>query len=338
MDRVPAETPMEAALAQIEGAHQRVAETTAALRERVRALRVERDRLQILLDEQQLRLRYGNVSPQDVAQVQERLFDLQRRLETDERHLHTLTTVQGFLTAVLRYLRQPGEEDPWDVVLQEQVARGQEGERSRLARELHDGVAQILASARMLAEEAQRRSRSAAPDLLPLLQQLTGMLEKGLLETRRTIADLRPPDLSGRGLVAALEDLVREMEARWSRTIEAEFPQQVADLTPTQEILLYRIVQEALTNACRHSGARRIRVQLHPDLKEGWWILTVEDDGEGFNPEEAKGRDRWGLIGMEERARLLGGRFLLRSRPGEGTRIEVRIPRGKRMGREGAVR
>ena len=319
MDRVPAETPMEAALAQIEGAHQRVAETTAALRERVRALRVERDRLQILLDEQQLRLRYGNVSPQDVAQVQERLFDLQRRLETDERHLHTLTTVQGFLTAVLRYLRQPGDEDPWDVVLQEQVARGQEGERSRLARELHDGVAQIL-------------------DLLPLLQQLTGMLEKGLLETRRTIADLRPPDLSGRGLVAALEDLVREMEARWSRTIEAEFPQQVADLTPTQEILLYRIVQEALTNACRHSGARRIRVQLHPDLKEGWWILTVEDDGEGFNPEEAKGRDRWGLIGMEERARLLGGRFLLRSRPGEGTRIEVRIPRGKRMGREGAVR
>jgi two-component system NarL family sensor kinase len=191
-------------------------------------------------------------------------------------------------------------------------------ERNRLAREIHDTIAQDLSAIAFQLEAAEalldgpvdpervRRAVAAALDLT----------RKGLEETRRSVLDLRAAPLEGRPLAAALADLASERNVIFEGSAPAPLPAAV-------EVGLYRIAQEALQNALRHAEAPRILIRLETSPERV--RLTIEDDGRGFVIGEESSASRFGLIGMRERARLLGGSFELESSPGAGTRVTAEV-------------
>jgi len=201
-------------------------------------------------------------------------------------------------------------------------------ERNRLAREIHDTIAQDLSAMTFQLEAAEallagheeteraRRSVSAALDLA----------RKSLEEARRSVLDLRAAPLEGRTLPAALAALAVEMDAGSAPAVAFEATGTPAPLPPAVEVGLYRIAQEALQNALRHASASRIHLRLETSSESV--RLTVEDNGMGFAIEDATA-SRFGLVGMRERARLLGGTFQIESSPGAGTRITAEVPSRK---------
>ncbi len=149
------------------------------------------------------------------------------------------------------------------------------------------------------------------------------MLRQAHSEARRLISGVRPPILDESGIVAALAHLVNEERRKQATVIE--FHAQVAfdRLAPIIENAVYRIAQEALANACRHSKAEKVLLEL---VQNGGQIrIEVQDRGVGFNPENVE-ESRFGLAGIRERARLLGGIAIIESQEGQGTRIVAELP------------
>ncbi|MCB9537637.1 MAG: ATP-binding protein [Myxococcales bacterium] len=207
------------------------------------------------------------------------------------------------------------------------VLRAQEAERRRVARELHDTVAQDLAALRL---EIERMAGNGACDATRLARLEASA--KDMLETvRRILLDLRPTVLESLGFVPALQWLVEGVGAREGIVARLILDVEPASLALPDEIAtgLFRVAQEALKNAVRHGRAEHVFVTLGGDEAEV--TLEVEDDGRGFDPEavgpEPSGRG-FGLMGMRERARLLAGAARVTSAPGEGTLVSVRVPRG----------
>jgi signal transduction histidine kinase len=206
------------------------------------------------------------------------------------------------------------------------VVTAQEAERQRIARELHDATGQALTAlglglrgiATALTEDADRAARN--------LRQLESLAASSLDELRRLIADLRPSHLDDLGLDAALRWYVKELQTQTGLEAQTEVRGAQKPLSPPVKIALFRIAQEALTNVIKHSGAARAWVRL--SYNEGSVHLQVEDDGCGFDPSALAipARPSWGLLGMQERAALLGGQFSVQSAPEQGTRVEVVIP------------
>jgi len=209
-----------------------------------------------------------------------------------------------------------------------QIVQAQEGERKRIAQELHDETIQVLiAIARRLEALASPRRRLPEP-VMRSLDQLRDLAGQALREIRRFVQDLRPPVLDHLGLVAALEGLVDDLDEGYG--IEAELRVEGGGhrLLPEVELVLFRIAQEALSNVRRHSGASRVTVQVA--FCPGQVRLSVRDNGCGFTVPDRIGNlvatGGLGLIGMHERARTLGGILEIQSKTGEGTTITVNIP------------
>jgi len=201
-------------------------------------------------------------------------------------------------------------------------------ERNRLARELHDTVAQSLAGVLMQVDTAE--TYLSAGDYATagaMLASARAQARRALEDTRRAVQGLAPPTLDNASLADALTDEARQFAA--DAGIEAPFVTTGAEqpLTADQRLALLRIAQEALNNARKHSRARRVRIGLQYGAESV--ALVVDDDGEGFDvgartsPAASGG---YGLFGMEERARLLGGDLQIESTPGWGTRIRAVIP------------
>lgn len=208
-------------------------------------------------------------------------------------------------------------------------------ERNRLAREIHDTIAQDLSAIafQLEAAEALLSQETRQVELERARRSVTAALDlarKGLEETRRSVLDLRAAPLEGRTLPAALAALAAEANAGSAPAVAFEAvpaTPTVIPLPPAVEVGLYRIAREALQNALRHAAAAHVMIRLEasPDRVR----LTVQDDGRGFATEgAAQGRaaSRFGLVGMRERARLLGGSFQVESSTGAGTRITVEVP------------
>ena len=149
------------------------------------------------------------------------------------------------------------------------------------------------------------------------------LIRESVDEARRLIGGLRPPILDESGIVAAIEYLCSDHRQSGESQIEFVHQVQFHRLTAPLEVALFRIVQECLTNACRYSQSPKIRVEL--SQLEDRVRLTVQDWGVGFDPQEVKG-ERFGLRGIRERVRLLGGTADINSAPGEGTTITVELP------------
>ena len=206
-----------------------------------------------------------------------------------------------------------------------QIAR--ESEAQRIARDLHDEVGQVLTSIKMdLARLNGVCDQSCGAPMSTEISGLRGKLD-GLVDFVRSIAsDLRPPVLDRMGLVSAVELLSRNIERNSHIVIDVESGRLSEPLDWLVSTTLYRIVQESLTNVLRHSGATETRICF--DMTDSEIILTVEDNGRGIGNTDKQG-ETLGIIGMQERARLVNGTFLLESEPGKGTLVKVTIPRDK---------
>ncbi len=209
----------------------------------------------------------------------------------------------------------------------ERLSDVREDERRRLARDLHDGPAQSLAAALFgvdLAIASFTRDPAGAGDELARAREL---LRDAIDDLRLMMAGLRPRLLDERGLVAALEALAGATPL-WGPRISVDVCGLAAEqrLEPDVELALYRIAQEAISNARRHGSASHVIVQVRLTSEE--IALSIADDGHGFVPRRIGplGRSGQGLPGMRKRARLLGGEFVIESSLGAGTRIEVSVP------------
>jgi two-component system, NarL family, sensor histidine kinase UhpB len=201
----------------------------------------------------------------------------------------------------------------------ERLLTVQEDERRRIAGELHDGVGQVLTALTLTLDAAN----SAPPQVATRrVRQARQLADTALAETRDLAHRMRPGRLEERGLVAAVRDLANQSGFPVHVTAEAA----TADprlLGPTATVEVYRIVQEALANAARHSGAPRAQVSI--TRQDERLTVVVADEGEGFDPDEIP-ESGIGLAGMLERSRLLGGQLSIQSAPHAGTRVTVSLP------------
>ncbi|CAN5703973.1 histidine kinase [soil metagenome] len=203
--------------------------------------------------------------------------------------------------------------------------RAEEEERKRISRELHDDTAQTLAALLI-----RLRLARAAPEGKKdqVLEGLRAELVEAIERVRRYARGLRPPALEELGLEPALESHVRALAESVGLSIRMESEPLDGLLTPQSELVLYRIAQEALSNAVRHSGADQVDLRLAPEGAN--IVVSVTDNGRGFDLEGVTAADEGGLglFGMQERASYLGGRIEIRSSPGNGTSVRGIIPVG----------
>jgi PAS domain S-box-containing protein len=212
--------------------------------------------------------------------------------------------------------------------LPRRIIEAQETERLRVARELHDGVNQILASAKMRLRKVEEHASALTPAIREILSRCSGLLVQALEENRRIAHNLRPSDLDELGLAAACRHYCQELEARTSLVVKCNIAQLDRRLPPASELSLFRIVQEGLNNVEKHAQATTVAVRLA--LRGSHIVLTIQDDGRGFGPEKPKldGKKRRGigLTNLRERAAHLGGTCDVTSVPRQGTTVTVRAP------------
>ena len=213
-----------------------------------------------------------------------------------------------------------------------QVLKAQEGERLRIARELHDDTAQALTGLSrrldMLVDTLSSSDSEVPPGIPHRLEELRDQSDRILEGVRRFSRDLRPPILGDLGLLPALKWLATALEEQHGTAVSISVLGQQRRLPDETELALFRIAQEALNNVHKHSEASA--VELTVDFSDGGITLMIADNGRGFELPRSTGdlaaSGRLGLIGMRERARLLEGNLTISSQPGEGTRIEVKMP------------
>ena len=199
-----------------------------------------------------------------------------------------------------------------------------EAERQHLARELHDELGQRLSAAKLVLAEVTAAAGKRA-GLAGGLEDLGRVLDDTVDAVRRLARDLRPPMLDDLGLNAALESLAAGTAQRLGIDIELQLEPDTQVLGEAATIAVYRIVQEALTNVTRHAQASRARIETR--RTGALWQLQVDDNGTGIGQrDEASRGASFGLVGMRERAHLLGGRFSVHGSPLGGTRVSVVLP------------
>jgi len=205
--------------------------------------------------------------------------------------------------------------------LSARLVSAQEEERRAISRELHDEVGQSLSALLMEAGNAAARVPTDSAEVRRHVESIKKLAEASVNVIRNMTLLLRPSMLDDFGLVPALEWQAREVSKRTGLRVQVAAEESAAELPDALRTCIYRVVQEALHNCARHAHARSVKVVVKQEPSR--IILTVEDDGAGFDARRTRGL---GLVGMEERVNHLGGVFEIRSNPGAGTRVEVELP------------
>ncbi|MGH2377820.1 MAG: sensor histidine kinase [Candidatus Limnocylindria bacterium] len=275
------------------------------------------------------------------AQVERFRRAYQKRSDTDDettrrafRRLRQLQLVGDAIESGAAYLVGSGiapERRARDERLEiaKRVLESLEAERERLMRDVHDGPAQVLANAIFELEYLDRIAERVQSDVRQALRAeiaaMNAQFKTSLDGVRAMIYDLRPPVLSELGLAGAIRTYANEYESRYGLRTVLALEDRETGLDPQQELAVYRVMQEALQNTHRHANATTVHIAWERDGTD--WILRCSDDGAGFDIVRAARQPRSvGLVSMRERAELIGGVFELRSTPGQGTTISVRIP------------
>lgn len=196
-------------------------------------------------------------------------------------------------------------------------------ERRLISYEIHDGLAQYLAAAGMQFQSYNALREKSPDEAARAYQTGVELVRQAHFEARRLVSEVRPPVIDETGLETAISHLVHEQRRRGGPTIELHSSVQFERLASILENALYRIVQEALSNACKYSHSKKVAVSLTQEGQEV--CLKVQDWGTGFHPESV-GKGHFGLEGIRERVRLLGGRLTIHSAPGAGTLLQVVMP------------
>lgn len=200
----------------------------------------------------------------------------------------------------------------------------QVSQRRRFARELHDGINQLMVSVKFRVELAinkiKKDDKTASDDLV----KGVAVLNQAIQEVRRISHDLRPSLLDDMGLTSALKGLLDEYESRTGIMVETDLDFPKERLPDDIEITLYRLIQEALSNVEKHSGADEVRLKTWVQGRYVWVLL--KDNGEGFDVKEMVQQEGIGLRNMHDRIELLSGEFVLTSEVGHGTQLRVKLP------------
>jgi PAS domain S-box-containing protein len=204
------------------------------------------------------------------------------------------------------------------------ASTAREQEKMRIARELHDELAQAMTGLKMDLSMIRVTTPTAGTELGARIDKMERQIDGTIAAMRRIAADLRPLALDDLGLVPALESLVNSFRQRSGIACEVAMSRPDFPLTDEQATAVFRIVQEALTNVAKHARATAVEVTLmdEPDAL----VVTVGDNGVGFDPRASRKPNSFGLLGLRERAYLLGGTVSVMSEPGKGTEVEVRLP------------
>ncbi|RHW37279.1 histidine kinase [Neobacillus notoginsengisoli] len=265
-------------------------------------------------------------------QLGERKKDLIRRmhglLETIDRAEHLVSQISVVMNYLMSDLREMGEIIEDAKLKQEfgiKIIEAQEEERKRLSREIHDGPAQMLANVMMRSDLIERVYREEGQGAaFAEIKSFKQMVRTSLYEVRRIIYDLRPMALDDLGLIPTLKKYLQTIEDYY-KTVNISFQplKEEVRLPANYEVALFRLVQESVQNALKHAEADEIQVKL--EITDAAATVLVKDDGKGFDPKIRK-YNSFGIMGMKERVDLLGGRFAISTKPGQGAAVIIQIP------------
>lgn len=261
-------------------------------------------------------------------ELERSLRNLQETVEKAERLVSQVGVVLDFIGGNLQSVQTELEKLQNRQEMGILVIRGQEEERKRIAREIHDGPAQAIANV-VLRVEFCEKLLDFEPDRVRIeLISLKDMVRITLKDLRKIIFDLRPMALDDLGLVPALNRYITDYKEKYQLDGKFSFFGTERRLRSAVEVGLFRIIQEALNNIWKHAKASQVTVKL--EMAEEAVTVIVQDNGQGFNIDEAikanQGRDSLGLTSMQERVELLGGTFDLWTAEGKGTKITVKVP------------
>ncbi|KKI89235.1 histidine kinase [Bacillus sp. SA1-12] len=276
---------------------------------------------------------------QHEKQLRDRRDDLERRLLGLQEIIERSHSLVSQITVVLNYLnrdiRQVGilledAQQKQDFGLR--IIEAQEEERKRVSREIHDGPAQMLANVMMRSELIERIYRERGADEgFKEIRNLRQNVRNALYEVRRIIYDLRPMALDDLGLIPTLRKYMNTIEEYNNGKTKIHFESlgclEAKRLSPRFEVALFRLAQEAVTNALKHAEATEISVKV--EAAEETFTMVIKDNGKGFSLDQFKGKKdkkSFGLIGMKERVDLLEGKMTIDSKIGLGTFIMIRVP------------
>ena len=259
-----------------------------------------------------------------------RLRGMEQTLLMAERLATKLGTVVGYLTSQISNVVAQMDIASKNKFLGVQIIKAQEDERLRVSREIHDGPAQEMANLIYQASICERLVDTRPEEAKAGLQELRRQIRICLADVRQIIFDMRPMSLDDLGLVPALRQLVSKLEERKVLKTDFQVNGKERALEKHVEVTLFRIIQEGLNNIHRHAGVSegRLRLLFSPnDLS-----ILISDEGRGFDMEETEemrksgtGNGHFGILGMEERAKLIGASLNVISNPGEGTKIHVKF-------------
>jgi signal transduction histidine kinase len=200
----------------------------------------------------------------------------------------------------------------------------QEEERERISRELHDQVGQLLTAIGLDIDWALIHSSGELEDLKHRLSDASDLVRQAIAETRELCATLRPGDLRGARLIEEIRSHANEFARRGGLALRFTCDASEVDLPEQSGRNIYRIAQEALNNISRHSSASEVRLDI--SISGGKFVIKITDNGIGFNPEQVSDSHAVGLVGMYERAHLIGANLKISSTDGSGTTVRLEVP------------
>jgi len=239
-------------------------------------------------------------------------------LDTTSIALKLMESSSDKLSDTLEQVNRKNQLELW-------IVETQEAERRKIARELHDGPAQSLASMLIRLDLVMRMIPEDAVQIRDELQNLKAIGAESLRDVRSIMYDLKPTLLHEQGLFSTLKDYFNDYEAKYNFQIDYVLFGKQRQYDLALEVGLFRMVQEAITNVRKHAGVNKALVKMED--KGSLLTIVIKDEGCGFDLDKInQQRESYGILGMKERARLFGGELQILTQPGEGTQVIIKVP------------
>lgn len=332
----------------------------ATAQHRLRQVTQEREYLQTIVNELHYRLQSystspvpprtitGPLTPDQLNAMQEQEDSMKKRRNALERmsvELEQLTNRLSWLVHQIEgscdWVLSTGESDPEadaqreaesspnQQVMWAQIIMGQEAERARLAREVHDGPAQALSNAVLRLQLVEQMYKYRPDEVQSELARMKTAMQASLNDVRRFMFNLRPASLSEVGLLATLRQYAQDYTEQYEVPVELSLPDSLA-LSANQELVVFRVIQESLQNIHKHSEATRIVIKIGHKAS-GPVVVSITDNGRGFDLRSTRQRrpSSSGLVSMRERAATVGGTLKVESKANAGTTVSLTLPMPK---------
>ena len=284
-----------------------VYEKTHAMQTRLAVLRQEESALRNRRDE-----------------IERRLLSLNKTIERAENLVSKISVILPYLHDEFRQVNDMIKDAKEKQQFSLKIIGAQEDERRKISREIHDGPAQMMANILLRSELIERAFRNGSVEkAIEEIKSIRKMIRSSLYEVRRIIYDLRPMALDDLGLIPTIKRYVTTIGEYHNMNIEFTTISQEKRLNSDYEVALFRLIQESLQNAIKHSEATLIKVKL--DISEKSITAVISDNGIGFDP-QLKRDNSFGLIGMRERVEMLEGILKINSAINKGTQVYINVP------------